>query len=71
MRALILVAGATLAVAACGTNEPAVENDTMAVDNLVVDNLMVNDTTSIDATNMTDDMMMDINTVEGDTTNAM
>ena len=55
MRALILVAGAALAVSACSSNEAA--DNTMNVDNLAVDNLVVNDTTAIDATNM--DMNMD------------
>ena len=50
MRALILVAGAALAVSACSSNEAA--DNTMNVDNLAVDNLVVNDTTAIDATNM-------------------
>ena len=48
MRALILVAGAALAVAACSSNESA--DNTMNVDNLATDNLMVNDTTGLDAT---------------------
>ena len=44
MRALILVAGAALAVSACSSNESA--NNTMNVDeNLATDNLIVNDTT--------------------------
>lgn len=66
MRALILVAGAALAVSACGGNTET-ENDTMSVENLEVENLMVNDTTGIDATNgmdanlATDMNMMDTN----------
>ena len=61
MRALILVAGAALAVSACGGNEAA-ENE-MNVDNITADNLVVNDTTAIDATtnldaNMANDMNM-------------
>ena len=43
MRALILVAGAALAVSACSSNEAA--DNTMNVDNLAVDNLVANDTT--------------------------
>ena len=43
MRALILVAGAALAVSACSSNESA--DNTMNVDNLATDNLIVNDTT--------------------------
>ena len=71
MRALILVAGAALAVSACGGNEAA-ENE-MNVDNITADNLMVNDTTAIDATtnldaNMANDMNM-TNDVANDLTN--
>lgn len=67
MRALILVAGAALAVSACGGNEPA-END-MSVENLAVENLVVNDTTALDATNgmdanMATDMNMDMNATD-------
>jgi len=40
MRALILVAGAALALAACSSNNGA-ENNTMAVDNLTAENLVV------------------------------
>ena len=47
MRALILVAGAALAVSACSSNEAA--DNTMNVDNLAVDNLVVNDTGAMDA----------------------
>ena len=64
MRALILVAGAALAVSACGGGTETT-ND-MVVENLAVENLMVNDTTAIDATtnldaNMATDMNMDTN----------
>jgi hypothetical protein len=41
MRALILVAGAALAVSARSSNEAA--DNTMNVDNLAVDNLVVNE----------------------------
>ncbi len=49
MRALILVAGAALAVSACSSNEAA--DNTMNVDeNLAAENIVANDTTGIDAT---------------------
>lgn len=74
MRALILVAGAALALAGCSSNEGADNN--MAVDNLTVDNLVVDNTTAVDANmdaNMTVDnstmMMNDMNAVHAD--NAM
>ena len=48
MRALILVAGAALAVAACSSNNAA--NNTMNVDeNLAAENIVSNDVTAIDA----------------------
>src|SRR5437764_1327325 len=48
MRALILVAGAALAVAACSSNDNA--NNTMNVDeNLSAENIVSNDVTAIDA----------------------
>jgi hypothetical protein len=56
MRALILVAGATLALAACSSNGGADNN--MAVDNLTVDNLVVDNTTAIDA-NMDANLVVD------------
>ena len=61
MRALILVAGAALAVSACSSNESA--DNTMNVDNLATDNLIVNDTTGLDATanGMDANMSMDAN----------
>ena len=53
MRALILVAGAALAVSACSSNEAA--NNTMNVDeNLMAENVVANDTTAIDATTNAD-----------------
>ena len=60
MRALILVAGAALALAACSSNDGADNN--MAVDNLTVDNLVIDNTTAID-TNMDANMAMDNMTV--------
>ena len=68
MRALILVAGAALALSACSSNEAA--NNTMNVDeNLMAENVTANDTTAIDATtnadaNMAADANMNMN---GDT----
>jgi hypothetical protein len=64
MRALILVAGAALAVSACSSNESA--DNTMNVDTIEAENLVTNDTTAIDATtnmdaNMATDMNMDMN----------
>ena len=61
MRALILVAGAALALSACSSNEAA--NNTMNVDeNLLAENVMANDTTAIDATtNMDANMAADAN----------
>ena len=64
MRALILVAGAALAVSACSSNESA--DNTMNVDTIEAENLVTNDTTAIDATtnldaNMATDMNMDVN----------
>ena len=64
MRALILVAGAALAVSACSSNEAA--DNTMNVDTIEAENLVTNDTTAIDATthldaNMATDMNMDMN----------
>ena len=59
MRALILVAGAALAVSACSSNESA--DNTMNVDNLATDNLIVNDTTTMDAN-------MDMNAMDANMT---
>ena len=53
MRALILVAGAALAVSACSSNEAA--ENTMNVDEtLTTENVVENDATAIDATNAAD-----------------
>src|SRR5436305_883953 len=50
MRALILVAGAALAVAACSSNNNAQHDNTMNVDeNLTAENIVSNDVTAIDA----------------------
>ncbi|MBA3730438.1 MAG: hypothetical protein H0W92_06510 [Sphingomonas sp.] len=76
MRALILVAGAALAVSACSSNDAA--DNTMNVDeNLVVENIVVDNTldANLDAnmtmnadTNATMDMNADVN---ASTNNAM
>ncbi len=76
MRALILVAGAALAVSACSSNDAA--DNTMNVDeNLVVENIVVDNTldANLDA-NMTmnadTNAMMDMNAdVNASTNNAM
>jgi hypothetical protein len=53
MRALILVAGAALAVSACSSNEAA--ENTMNVDEtLTTENVVANDTTAIDASTAMD-----------------
>jgi hypothetical protein len=57
MRALILVAGAALALTACSSNTGAEDNN-MAVDNLTVDNLVIDNTTAVD---MNMDANMDAN----------
>ena len=61
MRALILVAGAALALTACSGNSGAEDNN-MAVDNLTVENLVIDNTTAIDA-NMDANMMVDNSTM--------
>jgi hypothetical protein len=59
MRALILVAGAALAVSACSSNESA--DNTMNVDeNLAAENIVANDTMDMNAT----DANMTMNAVE-------
>ena len=70
MRALILVAGAALAVSACSSQEAA--DNTMNVDNLAVDNLVVNDADAMnmDANmDMNMDMNVDTNAADNTTTN--
>ena len=71
MRALILVAGAALALSACSSNEAA--NNTMNVDeNLMAENVVANDTTAIDATtNMDANMAADANMTMNADTNAV
>jgi uncharacterized protein YcfL len=71
MRALILVAGAALALSACSSNEAA--NNTMNVDeNLMAENVVANDTTAIDATTNADaNMAADANMTLNADTNAV
>jgi uncharacterized protein YcfL len=71
MRALILVAGAALALSACSSNEAA--NNTMNVDeNLMAENVTANDTTAIDATTNADaNMAADANMTMNADTNAV
>ena len=66
MRALILVAGAALALSACSSNEAA--NNTMNVDeNLMAENVVANDATAIDgAANMDANMAADANMTMND-----
>lgn len=71
MRALILVAGAALALSACSKNEAA--ENTMNVDaTLTSENIVANDTTAVDAaSNMDANMAADSNmTMNGADTNA-
>ena len=82
MRALILAAGAALAVSACSSNEAA--DNTMNVDTIEAGNIVANDTTGLDATtnmdanmaadanmtmNATDANMTDMNATNNATTN--
>jgi len=61
MRALILVAGAALTIAACNKDEPAA-NTTNVDQDLVAQNISANDTTSIDAATGEDaNMAADVN----------
>jgi hypothetical protein len=61
MRALILAAGASLAIAACNANESA--NNVTSVDqDLAAQNIDANDTTAIDAATSDDaNMAADVN----------
>ncbi len=71
MRALILVAGAALAVSACSSNDTA--DNTMNVDeNLAAENIVANDTTGLDATtNLDANMAADANMTMNATDNAV
>jgi hypothetical protein len=71
MRALILVAGAALAVSACSSNESA--DNTMNVDeNLAAENMMMDNTmTDMNAMDANMTMNADANAVDNATANAM
>ena len=71
MRALILVAGAALAVSACSSNDAA--DNTMNIDeNLAAENIVANDTTGLDATtNLDANMAADANMTMNATDNAV
>ena len=65
MRALILVAGAALAISACG-GDKAAENAANVDEQLAAQNIAANDTTSIDAAtgedaNMAEDVEFTVN----------
>ena len=61
MRALILAAGAALAISACGDNQAA-EHATNIDDDLATQNIAANDTTSLDAATSEDaNMAADVN----------
>ena len=68
MRALILVAGAALAVSACSSNDAA--ENTMNVDeNLAAENIVANDTmTDMNATDANMTMNADMNATDTTTT---
>ncbi len=79
MRALILVAGAALAVSACSSNDTADNtmnvDENLAAENIVVDNTMdanmdANMTMNAD-TNATVDVNADVNATDTTTNNAM
>ena len=60
MRALILAAGASLALASCGSGEEA-QNAAAASENLSAQSIVVNDATAIDATTAGDaDLAADV-----------
>lgn len=68
MRALILVAGAALAISACG-GDKAAENAANVDEQLAAQNIAANDTTSIDAAtgedaNMAEDVNFTVNEVD-------
>jgi hypothetical protein len=71
MRALILVAGAALALSACSREEAA--DNTMNVDDTMTTNeVLVNDTVDMNAVdaNMTMDMNADVNATDVNATDA-
>lgn len=59
MRALILVAGAALAVSACSSNESA--DNTMNVDTIEANTIVETDANMMDANMMDANMMVDAN----------
>jgi hypothetical protein len=68
MLALILVAGAALAISACG-GDKAAENSANVDEQLAAQNIAANDTTSIDAAtgedaNMAEDVNFTVNEVD-------
>jgi len=78
MRALILVAGAALAVSACSSNDTA--DNTMNVDeNLAAENIVIDNTLdanmdanmTMNATDNTTDVNADVNATDNTTNNAM
>jgi hypothetical protein len=70
MRGLMMVAGAALAVAACGQNAAA-DNSVNADEELAVQNIIANDTTAIDAvTGDAANMAADVNYTINDFDNA-
>lgn len=73
MRALILIAGASLAISACDNNE-ATDNTANVAGDLTAENIVANDTTSIDAVtaedaNMAAETAITANDIANDTGN--
>lgn len=68
MRKILIISGAALAVAACGSNNDSNQLDTLAVNNLVVDDGMMNAGTTDINTMTTDDLN---NMSAADTQNAV
>jgi hypothetical protein len=71
MRALILVAAASLTMSACGT-KPGADNAVTTSDNLAAEAIIANDTTAIDAAtgdaaNMAADVDYSVNLTDSDT----
>ena len=75
MRALILVAGAALALSACGKNDATDDTNTLDVNTVVVDNSAdaTMDMNAMDANGMNSAESMDMNMNDADTnlTNGM
>ena len=69
MRALILVAGAALAISACSKQEAA--DNTMNVDDAMTTNeVLANDTTAVDANAVDANLTMDANATDANATDA-